>query len=36
MDLTEIGWGDINYIRLALHLDQCRALVNPVMNFQDP
>jgi hypothetical protein len=34
MDLREIGWSDINWIDLAQDRDQCKALVNTVMNLQ--
>jgi hypothetical protein len=30
MDLTEIGWGGMDWIDLAKHWDQWRALVNRV------
>jgi hypothetical protein len=28
MDLSEIGWGDMDWIHLAQYMDQWRALVN--------
>jgi hypothetical protein len=34
MDLGEIGWGDTDWIALALDMDQWKALVNKVMNLQ--
>jgi hypothetical protein len=34
MDLREIGWDFIGWIDLAQNRDQCRALVNKVMNFR--
>jgi hypothetical protein len=34
MDLREIGWEDVNWIRLAQDMYQWRALVNSVMKFQ--
>jgi hypothetical protein len=36
MDLTEMGWGDMDWIDLAQHRDQWRALVNTVMNLRVP
>jgi hypothetical protein len=36
MDLREIGWDGMNWIDLAQNMDQWRALVNTVMNFQVP
>jgi hypothetical protein len=33
MDLGEIGWGGMDWICLAQDRDQCRALVNTVMNL---
>jgi hypothetical protein len=36
MDFREIGWGDVDWIDLALDRDQCRALVNTVMNLRVP
>jgi hypothetical protein len=32
-DLTEIGWGVMNWIDLAQDRDRWRALLNTVMNF---
>jgi hypothetical protein len=34
MDLVEIGWGGVDWIRLAQDRDKWRALLNSVMNFQ--
>jgi hypothetical protein len=36
MDLTEIGWGDMDWIDLAQDGDQWRAIVNMVMNLRVP
>jgi hypothetical protein len=36
MDLTEIGWGTMDWIDLAQDKDQWRALVNMVMNLGVP
>jgi hypothetical protein len=36
IDLTEIGWGGMDWIDLAQDKDQCWALVNMVMNLQIP
>jgi hypothetical protein len=36
MDLREIEWGGMDWIRLAQDRDQWRALVNMVMNLQVP
>jgi hypothetical protein len=36
MDLREIGWGDIDWIDLALDMDERRTLVNTVMNLRVP
>jgi hypothetical protein len=33
MDLEEMGWGGVNWIGLAQHRDQWRALVNMVMKL---
>jgi hypothetical protein len=35
-NLREIGWDGIDWIDLVQDTDQCRALVNTVMNLQDP
>jgi hypothetical protein len=36
MDLTEIGWKDVDWIHLAQDRDRCRALVNTVMKLRVP
>jgi hypothetical protein len=36
MDLREIGWCGMDWIRLAQDRDQWRALVNTVMNHRVP
>jgi hypothetical protein len=36
MDLRGIGWGGMDWIDLVQDRDQCRALVNTVMNLQVP
>jgi hypothetical protein len=36
MDLSEIGFGDVDWINLAQDRDRCRALVNTVMNLRVP
>jgi hypothetical protein len=36
LDLTEIGWGGIDWIDLAQDRDEWRALVNTVMNLRVP
>jgi hypothetical protein len=36
MDLKEIGWDGMDWIDLAQDRDQWRALMNTVMNHQDP
>jgi hypothetical protein len=36
MDLREIEWDGMDWIKLAQDRDQWRALVNTVMNFQVP
>jgi hypothetical protein len=36
MDLLEIGWGGVDWIGLAQHRDNWRALVNAVMNLRVP
>jgi hypothetical protein len=36
MDLTEIGWSVVDWIRLAQDMDQLRALVNMVINIRFP
>jgi hypothetical protein len=34
MDLREIGWGGMDWIDFTQDRDQCRALVNMVMNLR--
>jgi hypothetical protein len=36
MDLVEVGWGDVDWIRLAQDRDRWRALVNSVLNLPVP
>jgi hypothetical protein len=36
MDLTKIGWGEMDWIDLAQDRDQWRDLVNTVMNLRVP
>jgi hypothetical protein len=36
MHLVEVGWGDVDWIRLAHDRDRWRALVNSVLNLRDP
>jgi hypothetical protein len=36
MDLREIGWDGMDWIDLAQNRDQCRALLNAVMNLRVP
>jgi hypothetical protein len=36
MDVGEIGWDGSDYIELAQDRDQCRALMNTVMNLRVP
>jgi hypothetical protein len=36
LDLRENGWSGMEGIHLAQDRDQCRALVNTVMNFRFP
>jgi hypothetical protein len=36
MDLREIGFGDVDWIRWAQDRDRWRALVNTVMSLRDP
>jgi hypothetical protein len=36
MDLTEIGWGDIDWIELDQDRDMWRALVNKKMKLRVP
>jgi hypothetical protein len=34
LDLRAIGWGGMDWIDLAQHMDQCRAFVNTVMDLR--
>jgi hypothetical protein len=36
MDLREIGWGGMDWINLAQHRDQWRALGNTITNLRVP
>jgi hypothetical protein len=36
MDLREIRWDGVDWIDMAQDRDQCRALVNTVMNLPVP
>jgi hypothetical protein len=36
MNLTEIGWGGVDWIDVVQDMDQWRALVNTVMNLRVP
>jgi hypothetical protein len=36
MNLREIGWDGVDWIELAQHRDQWRALVNTAMNLRVP
>jgi hypothetical protein len=36
MDLGEIGWDGVDWIDMAQDSDQCRALVNTVLNLRVP
>jgi hypothetical protein len=36
MDLTEVGWGDMDWIDLAQYSDRRRAAVNAVTNLRVP
>jgi hypothetical protein len=36
MDLTEVGWGGMDWINLAQDRDQWQALVHMVMNLLVP
>jgi hypothetical protein len=36
MDLGEIGFGDVDWIRLAQDRDRWRALANTIMNLRVP
>jgi len=36
MHLREIGWGGVDWINLALDGEQCRTVVNALMNLRVP
>jgi hypothetical protein len=36
MDLGEVGWGDMDWIGLAMDRNRLRALVNSVLNLRVP
>jgi hypothetical protein len=36
MDLGEVGWGDVDWIGLAMDRNRWRALVNSVLNLRVP
>jgi hypothetical protein len=36
MDLGDVGWGDVDWIRLAQDRNRWRALVNSVLNLRVP
>jgi hypothetical protein len=36
MDLGEVGWGDVDWIRLAQDRNRWRAVLNSVFNLQVP
>jgi hypothetical protein len=36
MDLREIGWDAVDWMDMAQDRDQCRALVNMVLNLRVP
>jgi hypothetical protein len=36
MDLRELGWDSVDWIKVAQDRDQWRAVVNTVMNFKVP
>jgi hypothetical protein len=36
MDLGEVGWGDVDWIALALDRDRWRALLSSVLNLRAP
>jgi hypothetical protein len=36
MDLREIGWDGVDWIDMALYRDQCRTLVNTVIDLVVP
>jgi hypothetical protein len=36
MDIRKIGWDGVEWIDMALDMDQWRALVNTVLNLRVP
>jgi hypothetical protein len=36
MDLREVGWGDVDWIGLAMDRNRWRALVNSILNLRVP
>jgi hypothetical protein len=36
MDLVEVGWGDVDWVGLAMDRDRWSALVNSVLNLRVP
>ena len=36
MDLTEVGWGGMNWVLLAQDTERLRAVVNAIMNLRVP
>jgi hypothetical protein len=36
VDVLEIGWGSVDWIRLAQNKDKRRALINVLMNLRVP
>jgi hypothetical protein len=36
IDLQEVGWGSMEWIRLVQNRDRCQALVNAVINLWVP
>jgi hypothetical protein len=36
MDFVEVGWGDVEWIRLAQDRNRWRALMNSVLNLRVP
>jgi hypothetical protein len=35
MDVSEIGWGSVEWIKLTQDRDRWRVIVNTVMNLRD-
>jgi hypothetical protein len=36
IDLLELGWGDVDWISMALDRNRWRALVDSILNLQVP